>query len=119
MFFGLQVDRGNLTQAVSDNLLDDLGLSTNGNPNLVTVYCLQTDKADYNAGNIIFLVCFLCAELPSQLVSKKIGPDRWVPAQISLWSIVAMSQAALSGKRSFWATRAILGILEVGICILN
>lgn len=24
-----------------------------------------------------------------------------------------MSQAALSGKRSFWATRALLGILEV------
>lgn len=32
MFFGLQVDRGNLVQAVSDNLLDDLNLSTNGNP---------------------------------------------------------------------------------------
>ncbi len=30
MFFGLQVDRSNLIQAVSDNMLDDLGLSTNG-----------------------------------------------------------------------------------------
>ena len=30
MFFGLQVDRGNFVQAVSDNLLDDLGISTNG-----------------------------------------------------------------------------------------
>lgn len=30
MFFGLQVDRGNLAQAVSDNMLDDLGLDTNG-----------------------------------------------------------------------------------------
>src|SRR3569833_873814 len=30
MFFGLQVDRGNLAQAVSDNMLDDLGLNTNG-----------------------------------------------------------------------------------------
>lgn len=30
MFFGLQVDRGNLVQAVSDNLLSELGLTTNG-----------------------------------------------------------------------------------------
>ncbi len=30
MFFSLQVDRGNLAQAVSDNMLDDLNMNTNG-----------------------------------------------------------------------------------------
>ncbi|KKY23179.1 putative major facilitator superfamily domain general substrate transporter [Diplodia seriata] len=98
MFFGLQVDRGNLKQAVSDNMLNDLNMDTN----------------DYNLGNTVFLISFLLAELPSQLVSKKMGPDRWIPLQITLWSIVAMSQAAITGKTGFLVTRAMLGVLEGG-----
>ncbi|KAF2279653.1 MFS general substrate transporter [Westerdykella ornata] len=98
MFFGLQVDRGNLVQAVSEDMLSDLELNTN----------------DYNYGNILFLAAFICAELPSQLVSRRMGPDRWIPLQITVWSIVAMSQATLTGKIGFYATRLALGILEGG-----
>lgn len=96
MFFALQLDRGNISQALSDDMLEDLDLSTN----------------DYNTGQSIFYVCFLFAELPSQLISKKVGPDNWIPIQMVSWSLVASFQALLSGKSSFWTCRALLGLIE-------
>lgn len=36
---------------------------------------LGMDTNDYNYGQTIFLVSFLAAELPSGLISKKLGAD--------------------------------------------
>lgn len=101
MFTALDFDRSNLQQALSDNFLDDLGMTTN----------------QLNLGKTINLACFLLAELPSQLIAKKVGAEVWIPTQMVLWSIVSMSQAVIKDANGFYITRGLLGALQGGfIC---
>ncbi|KAL4810206.1 major facilitator superfamily domain-containing protein [Aspergillus unguis] len=97
-FFALQLDRGNIVQATSDTMLDDLGMNTN----------------DYNTGQTIFYCTFLFAELPSQLISKALGPDRWIPIQMFSWSLIAACQAFLKNKAGYYVCRSLLGLFEGG-----
>lgn len=98
MFAGLNIDRNNISNAVSDNMLDDLGLS----------------QKDYNLGQTISRVGFLVAELPSQLISKRIGPDLWIPIQICLFSLISAMQFFLRGRASFLATRYLIATFQGG-----
>ncbi|PHH50564.1 putative transporter YIL166C [Ceratocystis fimbriata CBS 114723] len=66
MFCSLDLNRRNINRAISDNLLPELNMTTN----------------DFNYGQTIFLTSFLAAELPSGLISKRLGADRWIPALI-------------------------------------
>ncbi|KAF3985871.1 hypothetical protein FT663_02112 [Candidozyma haemuli var. vulneris] len=98
MFVSLQINRGNLQEAVADNLLDDMNLDTN----------------DYNVGNTVFLVSFLLAEVPSQIISKRLGPDIFIPIQICVWSIVSMCQGAMNDMTGFLICRALIGAFQGG-----
>lgn len=61
MMFGLQLDRGNVSNALADDLLKDLHLTSD----------------DYNNGTTIQLLCFLTAEFPVQFLTKRYG-FKWV-----------------------------------------
>ncbi|KAL1590070.1 hypothetical protein WHR41_01032 [Cladosporium halotolerans] len=98
MFAALNIDRGNITNAVSDNMLDDLGIT----------------RGDYNVGQTISRVGFLVAELPSQLISKRIGPDYWIPIQICCFSFISAMQFFLKGRASFLATRYLIATFQGG-----
>ncbi|KAH7311495.1 major facilitator superfamily domain-containing protein [Stachybotrys elegans] len=98
MFFGLQLDRGNLSNTLADDLLDDLGLTTD----------------DYNNGTTIQLVFFLGAEFPVQFLTKRYGFKRVLPTLMICWGLVSSFQAFMTGRASFYVTRALIGMFEGG-----
>lgn len=98
MFFGLNLDRGNLANAAAGNLLEDLNLSTN----------------DYNNAQNMYRVGFLIAEIPSQMVGKRLGPDRWIPFQIIIWSLASGGQFFMHNRAGFFACRFFIGLFMGG-----
>lgn len=98
MFVALDIDRYNMANATAGTILKDLHLTTD----------------DYNLGSTVNLVCFLAAELPSQIFAKKIGPDRWIPIQLTAWSLVATFQCFMQNKAGFLVCRGLLGALQGG-----
>lgn len=98
MFFALNIDRGNLSNANSDGLLKDLGLTTD----------------DYNNALNMYRVGFLIAEIPSQMIGKRLGPDRWIPVQIICWSFASGGQFFMHNRAGFFACRFLLGLFMGG-----
>lgn len=75
-FFAVDLERSNISQANTDNFLHGLGLDTN----------------NYNLGQTGFRVSFFHAELPSQLVSKRIGPQVQASPPILMGTAVSECQ---------------------------
>ncbi|RDW77911.1 hypothetical protein BP5796_05763 [Coleophoma crateriformis] len=98
MFFGLQLDRGNVSNATADNLLSDLGLTTD----------------DYNNGTTIQLLAFLTTEFPVQFLTKRYGFAKVLPMMMMLWGTVSWAQAFMTNRATFYITRALIGACEGG-----
>ncbi|KAK9331789.1 major facilitator superfamily domain-containing protein [Lipomyces starkeyi] len=98
MFFSLDLDRSNIQQVVSSDFLLDTSMTTN----------------DYNVGQSLFLIFFLSLEVPSQLMNKRFGPERWLPTIMFGWSIVSTIQVLITARPFFLFTRAALGFCQGG-----
>lgn len=97
-FIVLQLDRGNISSALTDNFLREAGITQN----------------QFNVGQQLLLAGIVLLEIPSNLVLYRLGPCIWLTAQIVAWGLVATFQAFQKGLVAFLVTRLLLGLTAGG-----
>ncbi len=97
MFFLNQLDRSNIGFAALQ-MNRQLGLNA--------------EVFGFAAG--LFFLSYLLFEIPSNVLLEKLGGRIWLSRICISWGVVAMLMAFISGAKSFYALRFLLGLAEAG-----
>ncbi|KAL2827792.1 major facilitator superfamily domain-containing protein [Aspergillus cavernicola] len=97
-FFCLQLDRGNMANAITDNFMEDIGI----------------DQDQFNVGQQMLSLGIVLTEIPANMILYRVGPGKWLTLQLFLFGTVSTFQAFQHGYGAFIATRFLLGITESG-----
>ncbi|RDB22580.1 hypothetical protein Hypma_010216 [Hypsizygus marmoreus] len=93
------IDRSNIGNARIAGLERDAGLVGN----------------QFNAALAVFYATYLLVEVPSNIVLKKMKPNRWIPLLVVLWGIVTTLTALVDNFGGLLAIRLCLGLCEGGL----
>lgn len=97
-FFCLQLDRGNIANALTDNFLKEV----------------KINQDQFNVGQQMLSLGIVLFEVPSNMILYRLGPGKWLTMQLFLFGIVSTFQAWMNDYGSFITTRLLLGITECG-----
>ena len=101
LFLGLlvfQLDRMNLASALTDGFAKDIDVNQN----------------TINLGNQLMFLGIVVLEIPSNIVLQRLGPRKWISAQVFIFGAVATLQVFVKSKTGFLVARAFLGLCEAG-----
>lgn len=73
---------------------------------------LSITDTQYQTAITVTYVPYIIAELPSNLVLKKVGPRILMPAMCLAWGLVTTAQSQVSSYEGLLACRAFLGLAE-------
>ncbi|KAI5468154.1 alternative sulfate transporter [Mariannaea sp. PMI_226] len=97
-FFCLQLDRGNIANAITDSFMEDVGIN----------------QDQFNVGQQMLSLGIVLFEIPSNMILYRVGPGKWLTLQLFLFGTVSTFQAFQDSYGSFIATRFLLGMTESG-----
>ncbi len=75
---------------------------------------LGFSSAAYGLGAGIFFLGYCLFQIPSNLVLARIGARRWIGGIMITWGLIASAMMLVHGVGSFYALRALLGVVEAG-----
>ena len=93
------LDRVNIANAKSFNLVEDLGLG----------------GTEYNTILVIFFVPYVFFEIPSNILLKKLSPRVWLSVCGIAFGLVTVFQGLTQNYSGILATRFFLGVFECGM----
>ncbi|KAK4187935.1 putative transporter [Podospora australis] len=97
-FFCLQLDRGNISNAITDKFFEDVHIT----------------QDEFNVGQQMLSLGIVLFEIPSNMILYRVGPGKWLTLQLFLFGTVSTFQSFQNNYGSFIATRFLLGITESG-----
>src|SRR4051812_29766702 len=68
----------------------------------------------FGFGGGIFFVSYFLFEVPSNLALEKFGARRWIARIMITWGVLAGGMALVTGPRSLYLMRLLLGAAEAG-----
>ena len=98
LFIFLQFDRTNIANALTDTLRKDVHIG----------------NVQINTAQTLFVCGFIISEIPFNMISKAIGPERFLPMTMFFWGIVTWSQIFMTSASGLYACRFLIGVLEGG-----
>ena len=75
---------------------------------------LGFSDAVYGLGAGMFFAGYFFFQVPSNLVLERVGARRWIAFLMVVWGLLSAATALVSGARSFYALRFLLGSAEAG-----
>ncbi|CAO3677207.1 unnamed protein product [Rhizopus stolonifer] len=85
MTFVLNMDRTNISNAISDNLPEELGFGITG----------------VNTATLVHSITFTAVTLVTNPVAKRVGPHLWIPFLMFSWAVVTWAHVFLRVKYCF------------------
>ncbi|KAM0127045.1 hypothetical protein ACHAQE_006631 [Botrytis cinerea] len=94
------IDRSNIGNAKIDGLAADLGILTG---------------TKFNIALAIFYVPYICVDIPSNWLVKRIGAGYYLPALIIGWGLISLCVGFVKTWKSLLIARFFLGLMEGGL----